>query len=267
MNIIVFSKNRPLQLDLFIRSFNKYVKNSKNYKINILYTTNNIKFEKGYNMVNDRFNNIVMYKEKNFKDDILSLIDKSIVETVFFVDDDIFKDHIDFNDKQKEIFKNNQNILCRSLRLSKHLEKCYSLNMVYTKIPLFQSIENYILYKWIGQQGDYGYPMSLDGHIFRTNDILPLIIQYDFKNPNSMESILSMNPIRKSYIICYEKSKILNNPCNIVQTYNSNIHGNEDINILNNEYLNGNQISMVNIDSINNISCHQEIKIIFEKKN
>ena len=226
----------------------------------------NNNFENGYTKVKDRFSNIIMNKEKFFKKDLISLIDKTELETVFFVDDDIFKNHIDFNDNQKEIFDLDNNILCRSLRLSKYLKRCYPPNITYTKIPIFQTINKSLVFNWKGHQGDYGYPMSLDGHIFKTIDILPIIIKRNFRNPNSLEDVLYINPIDKPYMICYEQSIIVNNPCNIVQTNNPNIHGDEDINELNKQYLNNNQISMINIDNINNISCHQEIEIIFEKK-
>ena len=62
-------------------------------------------------------------------------------------------------------------------------------------------------------------------------------------------------------MICYQKSIIINNPCNIVQNNNPNKHGNENIDELNDKYLDDYIIDMKDFDNINNISCHQEIKI------
>jgi hypothetical protein len=70
--------------------------------------------------------------------------------------------------------------------------------------------------------------------------------------------------MRQPKMICYDKSIIVNNPCNKVQTVNGNIHGNVNTIDLNNNFLEGKIISMKNIDGIENISCHQEIEIIYE---
>jgi hypothetical protein len=264
MNIIVFSKDRSLQLELFLRSFNKYVINSSNYKINILYTYSDNIFKQGYDKLIKEYSNYNFVKENNFKLDLINLIDKNKEYTVFFVDDNIFKNKIDFYDKQEQLFKENLNILCRSLRLHNNLKRCYPANLTYSKFPIFEKIDNNLIFKWVKQQGDYSYPMSLDGHIFRTNDILPLLKRLNYQNPNSLELNMSINPINKIKMICYNKSIIINNPCNIVQTNNSNLHGNENIYKLNQEFLSGKRISLINIDGIDSISCHQEIKIILE---
>ena len=264
MNIIVFSKDRALQLELFLRSFNKYVKNSNNYKINILYTYSENIFKQGYNKLIKEYINYNFVKENNFKLDLINLIDKNKDYTVFFVDDNIFKNKINFYDEQEKIFRNDKQILCRSLRLHNNLKRCYPANLTYTKIPKFTNVKNSLIFMWSGEQGDYGYPMSLDGHIFRTNEILPYLEKLNYRNPNSLEGIISTMPLNLPKMICYEKSIIINNPCNIVQTNNSNIHGTENVYKLNQDFLSGKRISLDNVDGIDNISCHQEIKIILE---
>ena len=85
------------------------------------------------------------------------------------------------------------------------------------------------------------------------------------KNPNSFEGIMATNSLNLPKMICYNKSIIVNNPCNIVQTNNPNIHGNVDVNELNNKFLEGYIISLNNFDGIENTSCHQEIKINFKR--
>lgn len=264
INIIVFSKNRPMQLELFIRSFNKYVKNYDGYTINILYTHSNINFEKGYNkLINMDYTNTNFVKETNFKSNLIELINESVEFTVFFVDDIIFKNSFSFYDNQMNIFKNDNDILCRSLRLHPNLTYCYSMDLKITKQPNF--LENNIFY-WKKEQGDYGYPMSVDGNIFRTKEILPLIIKLDYKNPNSFEGAIAINNLSLPKMICYNESIVVNNPCNIVQTNNPNIYGNVDANKLNNKFLRGCIISLDNFNGIKNTSCHQEIEINFENE-
>ena len=52
-NIVVFSKDRACQLDLFLRSFYEYVKDADKYLITVLYKTTNRYFEAGYTMLKD----------------------------------------------------------------------------------------------------------------------------------------------------------------------------------------------------------------------
>jgi len=262
MNVIIFSKNRAMQLELFIRSFNTYVKNPNDYLIKVLYTYSNNNFKKGYeNLIINSNKNILWKKEENFKLDLINLINQHDAYTVFFVDDILFKNSIDFNDKQQEIFEQDTDILCRSLRLQPNLIYSYAskLNMIN---PEF--LENNIYY-WNGQSGDYGYPMSVDGNIYRTNQIFSYVVNLQYTNPNSFEGNMAIRPLNLPKMICYNKSIIINNPCNKVQINNPNFHGEIDAEFLNTKYLNGYSISLENFDGIENISCHQEIDLIFKK--
>lgn len=263
MNVIVFSKDRAMQLELFIRSFNKYVRDFNKYTIKVLYTYSNDLFKSGYEkLINMNYSNVQFIKETNFKNDLIQLIDKEIKYTVFFVDDIIFKNPFDFNDEQMDVFKKHGDILCLSLRLHPNLTYCYTMRVGMNK-PNF--LHHNIFY-WKGENADFGYPMSLDGHIFRTKDILPYIVNLNYINPNSLESVMAINPLNIPKMICYDKSIIVNNPCNKVQTNNYNHYGNINQEYLNNKFLDNYIIDMINIDGINNISCHQEIEILLIKK-
>ena len=210
--------------------------------------------------MNKDYLNTDYIKQTDFKYNVIGCINPSKNHTIFFVDDVIFKNYFDFYDKQMDIFNENKEILCRSLRLHPNLTFSYPERKPMKK-PNF--LENNIFY-WRGQDGDYGYPMSLDGHIFRTQEIYSLIKHLNFNNPNILESNLATFPLNNPKMICYEKSIIVNNPCNKVQTVNNNIHGNVDPTKLNDIFLSGRVISLKNIDGIENISCHQEIDIIYE---
>ena len=122
-----------------------------------------------------------------------------------------------------------------------------------------------LLFKWQGLQGDYGYPNSLDGHFFRTNEMLPLIRAISFTNPNSFESSLAFYPLNKPKMICFEESIVVNNPVNKVQTNNPNFHGDVSAEFLNDKFLEGYIIDLYDFKGFKNISCHQEIEINFIK--
>jgi hypothetical protein len=117
---------------------------------------------------------------------------------------------------------------------------------------------------WKGLPGDFGYPMSLDANIFRTDDIFPLACNLKYENPNTFEGVLAVNPINRPYMICYPESKVMNIPVNKVQTANGNHCGNISSDFLNREFTNLKMISLSNIKGFKNISAHQEIPLVLE---
>lgn len=265
LNIIIFSKDRACQLELLLRSMKFYFKEFYEYKINVLYTYSDDIFKKGYDKLFTIHNdsNINYVKEtQNFKNHVLLLLNLENPYSIFFVDDIVFKNHFTINCKQFKLFTLNDEILTLSLRLHPHLTYCYPAKIRMTQ-PIFDSN---LLFKWVGQHGDYGYPMSLDGHFFRTGDFIALTKALSFNNPNSYESSLAAYPFNRLKMMCFEDSIILNNPLNKVQNFNNNYHGNISASFLNEKFLDDYIIDFENFKEFKNYSCHQEIEIKLIKK-
>lgn len=263
INIIVFSKDRALQLELFLRSFNHFVSNADKCNISILYTYSTDKFKEGYDkLIAVKPDNATFVKELNFKKDTISLIHENNPHTVFFVDDIIFKEPFEFYDSKMNFFINNRSIACLSLRLHKNLTYCYAENRN-MKQPVFGR-DN--VFYWTKETGDYGYPMSQDGHIFRTNEIYQMHVDLEYHAPNTLEGKLHLQ--RKKMpplMICYDKSKIINNPLNRVQFASINRCGNISAESLNDKYLEGYIIDLSPFIGMDNIAVHTEITPTFIK--
>jgi hypothetical protein len=269
-NVLVFSKDRACQLDLFLRSFQKYVFDSDLYDIHVLYTFSNDEFKKGYDILKEEVpSNVIFIEEKSFKEDVLKTMNRKRMNignrfTVFFVDDDVFKEYVNLEDSQEDLFWMDKRILCRSLRLYPGLIYCYPQGDYMTP----PSFEDNGVFTWLEEDGDFGYPYSLDGHIFRTGDILYLLVDLNYTNPNSLEGALSRTKDRTMYkMICYPKSIIMNNPINMVQTNNPNKHGSVDATFLNKEFLNNKRLSLEPFRGFKNISCHQIVEPVLVDKN
>lgn len=261
MNIIVFSKDRAAQLDLFLRSMEEYFPEYYYHNFNIIYTYSNQKFKKGYEELIKLYNNVKFIKETDFKKNILNKINKNIDYTVFFVDDIIWKEPFSTEDNEFHTFEVNKDILCLSLRLNPNLNYCYTAN----KSMSLPKTYNKGIWEWKGESGDYGYPMSLDGHIFRTKEILPYLKKLNYKNPNSLEGSLASFPLSNPKMICYDKSKIVNNAINKVQTNNPNRHGNVTADYINNKFLEGYMIDLDPFRNMDNKQCHIDEPIKFIK--
>lgn len=263
INIVVFSKDRACQLELFIRSMKEFFKEFDKCFITIQYTFSNPEYEKGYEILKKIHpdKNLNYFKEiYPFQTSLLSQFNPSRKVSIFFVDDNVFKEPFSFEDKEFKRWLNNPQILTLSLRLHPRLNYCYPARINQTSPPMNEGVFN-----WVGKMGDFGYPMSLDGHFFRTENITPYLYNIRYTGPNDLESQMAMRPIPIPNMMCYETSKIMNLPLNKVQDFNNNVHGHITAEFLNDRFLNGERMSLDNIRGFDNTSCHQEMDIQFEK--
>jgi hypothetical protein len=273
LNAIVFSKDRPMQLHLLLESILTNF-NVEDYKLNILYKASNDEYDRGYNTVRDLFPQFTYKKEESFKEDLLSLFNESQY-TVFFTDDDIIYNSLRItNDDLFNIFQFS-NCFCFSLRLGLNTTECYTMqkfntikkhntHSFYHDINLIEPI---ISWKVGDATNDYAYPMSVDGHIFKTDVIKSFCEFMDYYNPNIFEAFLSKAVTGDMVIASYEHSKLVNTPINRVQDTFQNLSGlkygytSEDLNEM---YLDGIRIDLKKMNFEKIIGCHQEIRPVFK---
>jgi hypothetical protein len=244
---------------MFLRSLYRYVNNAENMIVKVLYTYTNDEYKRGYELLIKKLYNqrkIRFKLENDFKKDLLNM--KFPEEyTMFFMDDNLFIRPFSFTsifyDHLQDRMSYDSEILCLSLGLNYYLDYCYPAQMEIKKRPFF---DRKGCFEWKGLDPDYGYPMSLDGHIYRTKEILPLLQNLNYTNPNSLEGQLALNPIDKPKILCYPESRIINLAINRVQTNNFNHCGNIDAEGLNTRFLAGDRGKIDRFDEIENTRCH-----------
>jgi glycosyltransferase involved in cell wall biosynthesis len=263
INIVVFSKNRACQLELLLRSMKLFFDEWALVKTSILYTYTSEKFKKGYEQTmktHPEFS-YVLEQPGNFRNHVISLIDPNNQGTMFFVDDQVFKNNFCLKSEPVRRLLSNPNLACLSLRMDPGMDYCYPEKRSTPPPQLTENLEWF----WPGLPGDWGYPHSVDSHLYRTDDILPLIKELDYSNPNTFEGALAGRPpYNRPYMVCYEESKVMNIPVNKVQTANGNHCGNIPAEYLNDQYLESKRISLSNIAYFKNTAPHQEITYILE---
>jgi hypothetical protein len=259
LNAVIFSKDRPMQLHLLLESILKNFK-VDNCLINILYKSSNDEYNRGYNTIRDLYPQFNYEKEENFKEDLVSLLIDSQY-TVFFTDDDIIYKSLRLTkDELHNIFEiTNSN--CFSLRLGLNTTNCYTMQRLnklekFNKHEFFHDIQlDHPIISWKVSDGtnDYAYPMSVDGHIFKTEYIKNLCEVLEYSNPNLFEGFLSNFGKPEMIISSYEHSKLVKNTIKN--------HTNEDLIEM---YLDAVVINLnkLNFTEVNGSS--QEIKPIFK---
>jgi len=269
IELIIFSYNRASQLRLLLESIKINANNL--FKINIIYKSSNDKFKDGYDkLIQEKIiEDINWVKESIFQDDVKNVFKTTNKKYMcFFTDDDVLFKNIDFEEIDKSLKK--EEIFCFSLRLGQNTTRCYTMNTD-NVLVVKKEYKNTITWDWTKHYLDYNYPLSVDGHIFRTEEIHKLIRKIRFNNPNSLEASLQMfEYFPREEMEAFKENVLVGVPVNIVNTEFNNLNGLKypiDTETLNKKYLEGYYIDYNKLNFSNIIGCHQEIEYKFNRNN
>ena len=268
INTIIFSKDRACQLDLLIRSIKKYF-HLDTYKLIVLYTTSNDKYEIGYDILKNLHKDVSFIKENNFKNDFISLIDKKLPYIITFTDDAIIRDHIVVDNIFYD-FVDNEDIMCINMRLGRSVE--YRLmDDLYGGPELIRppELDSGNIWRWVGDHKTTGfyYPMSAFGHLFRTVEFVEYISIISWNGIHDYETMMANNPMKNPLLICYDTNKIIDICLNVVLEGSDNLCGNISTEKLNTIWLSGKRIKddiMFNLPT--NVEKMAVINFDFERR-
>ncbi|MBF0227514.1 MAG: glycosyltransferase [Desulfobacterales bacterium] len=265
---IIFSKDRPMQLDAVIRSFFHNYSDNDCVKIKVIYKASNSFYENLYEKIKSNFNTIEFIKESNFKRQIISIIG-SYRFVLFLVDDNIFVRKFSLI-QAVDYLKNEPSVLGFSLRLGKNIKFSYMAEINQTQPFFIKNAKNILKFNWTESEHDFGYPIELSSSIYRVYDIFLLLNVINFNTPNTLESQLnsaiSYFKTERYDLCCYEYSVTFCNPINLVQTDWKNKVGNKSeysSEALAKKYNDGWRINIDNYKGFIPISCHQELPLYF----
>lgn len=261
IDVIIFSKNRPLQLYALLESLFSYTDASHVANVAVVYAYDDL-YTEALEEVSSKFSNIVFIKQSNFKQDVASALFSSTNDyCTFLVDDIIFKNTISLNNIV-ELLKNNPGLLTYSMRMGLHLNFCYPINKE-QPIPDGSVISQTFVWNWMNAQGDWNYPLSLDGHVFKKSDVMSWISKINFKNPNQLEDFMQHAKTLglPQHCACHVFSSIVNVPINRVQNEYANRCGEVDPASLLDVWRAGKKIDIEHTFKIINDSAHYPINI------
>lgn len=269
---LIFSKDRPIQLDACLNSFLRNCSSNEKINLEVIYKCSNERFESQYKSLISEYYNIKFIKETYFKNDVLEQI-RSSDFVAFVVDDTIFVDKFSFDDVINAL-ENHNDTIGFSLRLGINIVYSYPLDK-YQKLPDFEQLsQDIIKFHWLNAEADFGYPLELSSSIYRTKDILNLIGNLSFVNPNTFESELNNKKTifakTKPFLLCFKKSVAFSIPANLVQTaWRNRSSEKEDYSTekLLQLFENGYRIDIEDLQGFIPYACHQEVEYKFQKVN
>lgn len=268
INAIIFSKDRASQLRLLLYSIQKNAPHA--FNLNVIYTSSSDEFKKGYEKVKDEFSSLCNFVDQtdNFKEDVLNLLNSESEFSCFFTDDDIIYKPFDVESVKNSI-REDDDVFCFSLRLGTNVTFCYTMNTE-NVLKNYEDLDELIKWNWSVHYLDFGYPLSVDGHVFRTKDILKLTRKVTFTNPNLFEGNLQIfDTFPKEKMVSFKQNVLVNTPNNIVNSTHPNRHSADfgiGVKQLNDEYLSGSVIDLESMDFTDIKGCHQELEFKYKEE-
>jgi GT2 family glycosyltransferase len=262
--IVVFSKDRPLQLDATLSSLKLHCDDLHRARIAVLYTTSNAFFAAQYRILGQDHPDVSWIKERRFKPDLLDLVGTSS-HSLFLVDDTLIVGAIELGLSADALARHPQ-LIGFSFRLGRNTRYCYTQDREQA-LPDFSSLGDGVLsFDWTTAELDFGYPLEVASSMYRSNDLLPLLREVEYRNPNTLEAGLAAKAETfrqtRPHLACYEQSVAASVPANLVQTaWENRIGGEEDLSALAlaNAYATGRRLDVRAYAETVFRSCHQEL--------
>ena len=241
---IIPSKDRAAQLDLLLRSMKRFFENWGDQTAIVLFRTTTDEYRSGYDTLQREHPEFVYVEEEDFRRDVKKIAlagEEGYLQ--FLVDDDVYVRPWSLGDSQFSDFSGDTDIAALSLRMSPAMDYCFTEN-VRTGTPWFRLDGAWF---WPGLKGDWGYPHSVDGTIWRRCDVRAVIAHGKYDMLHQLEPALR-GGMTRPLAICYGESRLLNVADNSTQDgVVANRHGGGDPEVMNRRYLAGERIQMDNI--------------------
>lgn len=173
-SVIVFSKDRPWQLQQYLRSFHKFAQTTKKVEIFVIWAASNDEYASRYQKIisDNEAPHPLMWRETSFANDLDTIL--SIANGQFLiwgVDDVLFYRPFDL-DVAAAILDRDESVLSFAMRMSPAINYCQPAHMG-SEPPLFEPIgDNLIKYNRItanGLEAKYGWEVSAS--MYRTQDV------------------------------------------------------------------------------------------------
>jgi glycosyltransferase involved in cell wall biosynthesis len=267
---LVFSKDRPLQLDATLRSLELNCADLGLSTIRVLYTTSSPNFAAQYRVLANEHSDVVFVREVQFRSDLVELAQGS-AHVMFLVDDTLFVGPLSLA-RTIQLLDEDPACLGFSFRLGRNTTYCYTLDLP-QRLPAFEELDSGVLtFDWTDAEHDFGYPLEVSSSLYRTSDLLPLLVELDYRNPNMLESTLAQHAdsFREAHprLACYGRSVALSVPANLVQTaWKNRIDSNPALTAeaLAVAYARGQRLDVERYRGFVANACHQELEFAYKK--
>lgn len=267
MIVLFFSKDRPLQLDAALRSWRRHCRDAGAAAMKVLYKASTSRMLSFYRRLMVEHPAVEFVRETDFRRDTLVLLERQDL-VVFSVDDSLFIRDFSLADAANAL-ERHPDALGFSFRLGRNTTFCYMLSRA-QGAPVFEkAAEGILKFDWPDAECDFGYPLEVSSSAYRGKEMLPLLKELNFKNPNTLEEALWQGRARfqqsHARLLCPEISLAFAAPVNRVQEeVKSNRAGTNpafSADALADAFARGERVDTAALDGFTPRGCHQEVEL------
>jgi glycosyltransferase involved in cell wall biosynthesis len=268
---IVFSKDRPLQLDAALRSLKLNCADSHLLAIRVLCKTSTPHLAAQYRVLATEHDDVTFVREANFKQDLVALT-KGSTHVLVLVDDTLVVGSLSVA-RTIQVLDDHPATLGFSFRLGRNTTYCYTLDKQ-QGLPAFEEPSAGVLtFDWTGAEHDFGYPLEISSSLYRASDILPLLVELEYRDPNTLESALALraDSFRETHprLACFQRSVAFSVPANLVQTaWKNRVDDNPALTAkaLGDAYARGQRLDIARYQGFVANACHQELDFHYTQR-
>lgn len=180
LNVVCFSRDRPLQLEAYLSSL-MYFGGLKPEYIHVLYTGSSWC---SYDKLIEGFPDVNWVREQSFHRDLHEILGRCESFVLLGCDDVVFKEFFDPNECIRTL-QTHPDVFGFSLRLGTNLKF----------IPDLRQRNRVCVWCWHHAKGDHwGYPWEVSASVYRRDDILAYLdVRPDVTNPNRFEAFRAVS--------------------------------------------------------------------------
>ena len=271
--ILIFSKDRGAQLELLLRSHREQAREWDDFAVSVLYTTSAPEFDRGYDVVKEKFPTVAFQVEDHGRPinrQVLDLARRDEREFFHFLADElVFLRPFSTTDREFDTFRGNRDIAALSLRMSPHINYSQPLGLstpppvlkdrIWSWKPKPRLLES-LLRVTLGRypaRGDWRLQMNVDANVFRYGEFLRHFETLpDIASVNVFETIMLQHPMPAPYLLCYPDSKLINLAMNRVDDVSRLPYGGHTAAEFNQRFLSGEILSYESLKTLHHNACH-----------
>jgi hypothetical protein len=271
VDAVIFSYNRPMQLYALLESVEKHLRGI--YITHVIYRASDENYSLGYRKVIHRFPHVLFHKQSSQAPalDFKPLVVASVFSTdtpyvMFAVDDDIVTDDVDLTQCTAALRK--YNVWGFYLRFGKNITHSFARNLIISPCPLGRNTsDSFFIWRFSDGRGDWYWANSVDMTIYRKSDVRAFLMNDIYDSPNKLEVNWQrrwFNPYR--YGICFQTSKIINLPLNMVGSKATRCENGYSPQFLLGKFFQGYKIDISKFNKIRNRSAHVDYPPTFIRR-
>lgn len=271
--VVIFSKDRPAQLDLLLRSWSEQVPEWPQFAVSVLYKSTDAAFDRGYEIVQRTFPTVFLRPEdasRTFKGHVLALMEREERELFHFLADElVFLRGYSTRDRPFQLLRQRRDIAAVSLRMSPRINFSQPLNLstppprgfrdniwTWKSMPLWMERVTRV-FGVHSAWGDWRLQINVDGNVMRYPEILAHFRTLpEIRNLNHLETVFIENPLPEPYLVCYPESRLINLALNRVDPHSQYPFAGHSAQEFNQRFLAGERLSYKQLVGLNHNACH-----------